>query len=465
MFFSSKHQDNDKKSASVPKTPDIPKAPGILPAAELPPEQPQQPAQSVSEQQPAEAPVTQAPKFLSATEILDEKDLIEDTTNLPPVPEKTESSAAAGTSTEESSLVSEPLEKPVLDPISVSSESEEKEEASSGLAQQVIEQPKEEPSAPKIDDVWFSDLYFTPEKIAYVRDKKTQFGLKVFEAEDLMDFHKALEEGFQGSSSYSIHYGLSLYRIERIKTVTGIHYTARRMPREVPSVYQLGMPEILVKYLTSLNGATGLILLCGPTGMGKTTTATALLKYFLENEGGFAYTVEDPPEMPLDGLYQAKSGGLGLCKQTEVVNNNWELGLRSALRSKPRYILVGETRTGETASELLRASTSGHLVISTIHANNLEDGLGSLIKYAGASGMNEELAADLLARGILGVIHQKLTGTQKLTPVLSYCFANPNPMEADQMRMVIRDGKINLATLMEAQTAKMIQGKPLFENI
>ena len=196
--------------------------------------------------------------------------------------------------------------------------------------------------------------------------------------------------------------------------------------------------------------------------MGKTTTATALLKYFLENEGGFAYTIEDPPEMPLDGVYHAKKGGLGVCKQTEVINNNWELGLRSALRSKPRYILIGEIRTGETASEMLRAATSGHMVISTIHANNLEDGLNSVIKYAAASGMNESLAADLLARGILGVIHQRLSGTSKMVPMLRYCFANPDPMEADQMRMVIRDGKINLATLMEAQMAKMIQGKPLF---
>lgn len=354
-------------------------------------------------------------------------------------------------------LTSEPLEKPMMD--------DSIAPAMPTVPAQVIETPDVADMLPKIDDVWFSDLYFTPEKIAYVHDKKSAFGLKVFEAEDLMDFHKALDEGFQGSSSYSIHFGDSLYRIERIKTVTGIHYTARRMPKTVPDVYQLGMPEILVNHLTSLNKATGLILLCGPTGMGKTTTATALLKFFLENEGGFAYTIEDPPEMPMDGLYHSKKGGLGLCKQTEVVNNNWELGLRSALRSKPRYILVGETRTAETAAELLRAATSGHLVISTIHANNLEDGLTSLIKYAAASGMNEGLASDLLARGILGVIHQKLTGTVKLMPTLHYCFANPDPMEADQMRMSIRDGKINLATLMEAQMAKMIQGKPLFVKV
>lgn len=371
--------------------------------------------------------------------------------NVPPVPPVAKAPAMAPAS----AMVSEPLQRVSPDPLAAASQS---------APAQVIEKPqlKQPEELARIDDVWFSDLYFTPEKIAYVHDKKTRFGLRVFEAEDLMDFHKALEENFQGSSSYSIRYGTSLYRIERIKTISGIHYTARRMPREVPDVYQLGMPEILINHLCSLNQATGLILLCGPTGMGKTTTATALLKYFLENEGGFAYTIEDPPEMPLDGVYHAKKGGLGVCKQTEVVNNNWELGLRSALRSKPRYILIGEIRTGETASEMLRAATSGHMVISTIHANNLEDGLNSVIKYAAAAGMNESLAADLLARGILGVIHQRLSGTSKMVPMLRYCFANPDPMEADQMRMVIRDGKINLATLMEAQMAKMIQGKPLF---
>lgn len=331
---------------------------------------------------------------------------------------------------------------------------------------QPLEQVRyEEAVQPKIDEVWFSDIYFTPEKVAYVHDNQSQFGLKVFDAPDLMDFHKALEEGFQGSSSYSIKYGTSTYRVERIQTVTGVHYTGRRMPHKIPDIYQLGIPEPLVNQLLSLNTATGLILFGGPTGMGKTTTATSLLKTFLETEGGFAYTIEDPPEMPLDGVYQAKKKGLGICKQTEVINQNWDGGLRSALRSRPRYILVGEIRTAETASELLRAATSGHLVISTIHANNLEDALNSVIKYASAAGMNEELAADLLARGILAVVHQKLTGTVKLVPTLHYAFANPNPLEADQMRMIIRDGKINLATLMESQMAKMIQGRPLFKSI
>ena len=175
--------------------------------------------------------------------------------------------------------------------------------------------PKEESSAlpqnstgdtrdKKLEDLWFSDIYFTPEKVAYVWGGVSSYGLKVLECLDLIDFYKALEEGYRGNSSYSITYGKSMYRIERIQTISGPHYSARRMPHKVPDFFQLGIPPALANHLVSLNKATGLILIGGPTGMGKTTTITALLKYFLENEGGFAYTIDDPPEMPLDGLLQ-----------------------------------------------------------------------------------------------------------------------------------------------------------------
>ena len=120
----------------------------------------------------------------------------------------------------------------------------------------------------------------------------------------------------------------------------------------------------------------------------------------------------------------------------------------------------------KTASELLRASTSGHLVISTIHANNLEDGLNSVIKYASASGMNEGLAADLLARGILGVIHQSLIGiNHQKRPVVQYLFANPISTMGDQTRNIIKSGKINLATTIEMQMTRMMQGRPLFDRV
>ncbi len=315
---------------------------------------------------------------------------------------------------------------------------------------------------PKIEEQLFSDIYFTPENIAYVHDGETRYGLKELYADDLAEFRKALDEGYNGRSSYSLSFGNTMYRVERVATLTGIHYSARRMPRKTPDVARLGLPESLTSHLISLNRESGLLLWGGPTGAGKTTSISCLLRKFMEREGGFAYTIEDPPELPLDGIYPSKRGGLGLCKQTEPINNDWGESLKSVLRCRPRYILVGEIRTPECASQILRAATSGHLVLSTIHANSVEDALNSVIKYATAGGLNEELAADLLGRGILGVIHQKLQGIKTMFPELRFVFANPDPTVADQLRIAIRDRQLSLGTLMESQSAKMFQGKPLF---
>ncbi len=319
--------------------------------------------------------------------------------------------------------------------------------------------------AASLKDVSFSDIWYTPEKIAYIRDKSTKFALIPFETNDLEDFYKMLEQGYTGASSYACRFKGESYRIERVVTTTGIQYNCRKMPVSTPNLYTLGIPDPITKYLATLATEAGLILFAGPTGMGKTTTASALMREFLENHGGFLYTIEDPPEMPLDGLYHARNGALGLCKQSPVENERWEDGLKSALRSRPRYILVGEIRAPEVASQVLRAATSGHLVLSTIHATSVEDALNSMIKYASGAGLDEKLVADLLARGILAVVHQKLEGTLTLHPVVQTCFANPNPLMPDQMRNAIREGRISLGTLMEAQQTKLFRGASMFKEM
>ncbi|MBQ3695837.1 MAG: Flp pilus assembly complex ATPase component TadA [Alphaproteobacteria bacterium] len=310
----------------------------------------------------------------------------------------------------------------------------------------------------------FADIWYTPEGIAYVRDKSTRFALTPIETDDLEDFHKALEQGFTGMSSYAIKFAGDSYRVERVNTIDGLQYNCRKMPTTTPEIETLGFEPQIVKHLTSLSRSSGLLLFAGPTGQGKTTTVSSLMKRYLDTDGGFLYTIEDPPEMPLSGIYHSKNGGLGLCKQVPVENDQWGAGLRSALRSKPRYILVGEIRTPETASQCLVAATSGHLVLSTIHANGVEDALNSIIKYAASTGLDNGLVADLLARGILGVIHQRLEGTNKLKLVYQSAFANPNAQAADQMRMAIRDTNINLATFMEQQKTRLERGLPMFRE-
>ena len=317
----------------------------------------------------------------------------------------------------------------------------------------------------RINDIYHSDIYITPAKEMFVPDPNSEFGLMQLKPDDFEEFYDLLERSYQGKTSYSVMYEGYFFRVERTVSMYGVMFCMRKMPRNVPDMSSLGYPAALVKYLISLGNASGLILLGGATGSGKTTTISSLLREYLINNGGFAYTIEDPFEMPLDGEYHAANGSVGLCKQTQPKNEKWGASLRSALRSRPRYIMVGEIRTPEAASECLRAATSGHLVLSTIHANNVSDAIDALVKHASGGEMSEELAFDLLSRGLLGVIHQQLVGIGKKRPILQYLFANPDTTQGDQTRNIIKTGRINLATTIEMQMTRMAQGKPLFEIV
>ncbi|MBP5352733.1 MAG: Flp pilus assembly complex ATPase component TadA [Alphaproteobacteria bacterium] len=317
----------------------------------------------------------------------------------------------------------------------------------------------------RINDVFYSDIYITPDKKVFVPDPHTEDGLQQIQPDDFQDFYELLEKTFQGKSSYSVIYEGYFFRVERTVSMYGVMFCMRKMPKKVPDLLNLGYPIALINYLATLGRASGLILLGGATGSGKTTTISSLLREYLIRNGGFAYTIEDPFEMPLDGEYKSMNGSLGLCKQTQPVDDDWGASLRSALRSRPRYIMVGEIRTPDAASECLRAATSGHLVLSTIHANNVSDAIDALVKHASAGEMSEELAFDLLSRGILAVIHQTLIGTGQKRPVVQYLFANPNTTQGDQTRNIIKSGKINLATTIEMQMTRMAQGRPLFDML
>ena len=318
-----------------------------------------------------------------------------------------------------------------------------------------------------IKDTKFSDIYITEEdNKAYIPDARTHSALIEFNPDDYAQFFEVVKSEYDGKDpSYPVFYDGVNFRAERSETSQGTLYCLRRMPEVVPPIKALGYPPELINYMMSLRRSSGLILCAGATGSGKTTFISSLLKEYLTEEGGFAYTIENPAEHPLSGVYKARNGGLGVCRQTMPINNNWGDSLKSALRSAPRYIMVGEIRTPDAADELLRASVSGHLVFSTIHANNCVDALSSLVKYASASSMSEELAYDMLSRGLLSVIHQTLMGKGVKKPSVQFLMANPNTSRGDQVRGIIKTGNLNLATTIEQQMIRMARNQDLFPDV
>lgn len=314
-----------------------------------------------------------------------------------------------------------------------------------------------------VNDTDFSDIYVIPDGSAYIWGKKTPSGLVPTRPDDYEEFYQALKDTYDGTNpSYLLRYKGRNYRVERTVTIDGQQFCARKMPCSIPDINTLGIDEKLLRYLISLSSASGLLLVAGTTGSGKTTTLSALLREWLVRDGGYAFTLEDPVEMPLDGTYKTIQGELGICKQMTPPNGSWSVGLKSMLRSKPRYVYLGEIRDPDVASEALRAAISGHLVLSSIHAATVTDAVNSVVKYAAASGISEEMSYDLVGNGILGVLHQTLVGVPK-RPKLEFVFANPDASAGDQVRGIIKSGKLNLATTIESQRVRLQRGIPLFE--
>lgn len=145
------------------------------------------------------------------------------------------------------------------------------------------------------------------------------------------------------------------------------------------------------KVLEMINEPNGIILVTGATGTGKTTTVYSILQK-LNNEGTNIMSIEDPIEMDMEGVNQVQvNPEIGL---------TFASALRSILRQDPNIIMIGEIRDSETATIAIRASVTGHLVLSTLHTN---DSLSTIERL-----MDMDVEKYLLAEALTGIISQKL---------------------------------------------------------
>ncbi len=177
------------------------------------------------------------------------------------------------------------------------------------------------------------------------------------------------------------------------------------------SVDDLGfLPESLERYTQMLRKPFGMVLVGGPTGSGKTTTLYASLNQ-LDRKGRNIITIEDPIEYHFDDINQIQVNTLA--------NITFASGLRSIMRLDPDVILVGEVRDGETAAMATQASLTGHLVLSSIHAN---DAVGILFRL-----IDLGIEPFLLSSALVGVLSQRL-----VRRVCSHCRALADVPEEEQ---------------------------------
>lgn len=192
-------------------------------------------------------------------------------------------------------------------------------------------------------------------------------------------------------------------------SVDGTWYSLRRIPSAPPDLSHLPspIPQAVIRMLMSSRLRTGgLVYICGAPGSGKTTTASATVVSRLREYGGFAYTIEDPPELPLHGWH-----GQGFCRQTWVSDTSygaWAETMRGLVRSQPAntpvILFVGEVRDTDSAQAMLRAAANGFLVLATGFATDIPSGLEALATLVG----DNETALATLASTLKLVLHQRL---------------------------------------------------------
>ncbi|MGL5052088.1 MAG: GspE/PulE family protein [Cetobacterium sp.] len=165
------------------------------------------------------------------------------------------------------------------------------------------------------------------------------------------------------------------FRVSIIPTIFGERVVLRILKNDISKLSLDGLGfslENIKKLKEVLNKKSGLLLFCGPTGSGKTTTLYSIVNY-LENENLNIITIEDPIEYQFSNINQIQ------CK-TEI-GLDFATILRSVLRQDPDVILVGEIRDKETAEIALMAALTGHLVITTLHTIDSISAIDRLINF------------------------------------------------------------------------------------
>lgn len=218
-------------------------------------------------------------------------------------------------------------------------------------------------------------------------------------------------------------------RISIFNTDRGPSLAIRLLPNVVPTIDQLNLhPSI--HDISEIK--TGLVLICGTTGCGKTTTIASILDDINHKRAAHIITLEDPIE------YRIQSRK-SFVEQREVGAHvpSFERGLIDVMRADPDVIMVGELRDPQTIALTLNAAESGHLVIATLHATNMEDALYRIINSAPPEA--EEYIRHQLASTISWILLQKLVYMEKIgfrLPHLSIMRGT------SQIKGLIRDKKL-----------------------
>ena len=215
-------------------------------------------------------------------------------------------------------------------------------------------------------------------------------------------FARELELNFSYALNDVGRFRVNLYR-QRGEVAMVVRYIKSR----IPTIEELKMPEVLKQLIME---ARGLILVVGATGSGKSTTLASMIDYRNSNRSGHILTIEEPVEF----VHHHKKSIVDQ-REIGVDTLSYASALKNAMREAPDVILIGEIRDRETMQHAIAYAETGHLCISTLHANNANQAIDRIINFFPESA-HHQLLIDL-SLNLQAVISQRLIRSKDGTRV------------------------------------------------
>ena len=191
------------------------------------------------------------------------------------------------------------------------------------------------------------------------------------------------------------------FRVNAFKQRGEVSVVARSIKTDIPSLSGLGLPPILK---TLSMAPRGLILFVGSTGSGKSTSLASMIDYRNANAQGHIITIEDPIE-----FVHAHKQSVVNQREVGMDTDSYQDALENTLRQAPDVILIGEIRTRETMEHAIAFAETGHLCLSTLHANNANQALDRIINFFPEDRRNQLLLD--LSLNTRAIVSQRLVRT------------------------------------------------------
>jgi len=242
------------------------------------------------------------------------------------------------------------------------------------------------------------------------------------------------EQEWESNFAYTVS-NIGRFRANVFKQRGEVGIVLRHIKYQIPTVEELNLPSIVSRMVME---PSGLLLVCGPTGSGKSTTLAGMIDYRNSRQAGHILTIEDPIEF----LHRHKMSILDQ-REIGVDTKNYHNALKNAMREAPDVIMIGEIRDTEAMEYALSFAQTGHLVVATIHGNNIKQALDRARNMFPAESRDQIMIE--LSTVLKGVIAQRLLRNQKgvRVPAIEVMTGTPEISEIvhrgklDELRVVI----------------------------